>query len=122
MMDKNKEIEEVNQYILDLPSNIQKIVVALREMALQSSPELKEEFKWSMPNYTYKGLVCYIQTAKNHVNFGFHRGNLLQDKDVHKLLQGSGKALRYVRLKKIEEIQPEAITSLIHEAMKLNEV
>ncbi|OCA84024.1 hypothetical protein A8F94_14910 [Bacillus sp. FJAT-27225] len=120
-MDKLREIEEVNEFILKLPENIQNITVALRKIILHSSPELKEEFKWSMPNYSYKGLVCYIQTAKNHVNLGFHRGNVLQEKDTNKLLQGTGKALRYIRVKKMEEIQPEAIASLIHEAVRLNE-
>lgn len=121
MVDKIREIEEVNQFILELPKNIQNITVALRKIILTSSPELKEEFKWSMPNYSYNGLVCYIQTAKNHVNLGFHRGNVLQEKDVNKLLQGTGKALRYIRIKKMEEVQPESFTSLIQEAMKVNE-
>ncbi|MGO4889943.1 DUF1801 domain-containing protein [Anaerobacillus sp. MEB173] len=121
MVDKIREIEEVNQFILELPEDIQNITATLRNIILNSSPELKEEFKWSMPNYSYNGLVCYIQTAKKHVNLGFHRGNVLQDKDVNKLLQGTGKALRYIRLKKMEEVQPEAFTTLIQEAMRLNE-
>ncbi|MFT4416219.1 DUF1801 domain-containing protein [Fredinandcohnia humi] len=122
MVDKIRGIEEVNQFILELPEKIQNITLALRKIILTSSPELKEEFKWSMPNYSYNGLVCYIQTAKNHVNLGFHRGNILQDKDVNQLLQGTGKALRYVRIKNMEEVQPEAFTSLIQEAMRLNEI
>ncbi len=121
MVDKAREIEEVNQFILQLPNDIQNIAVTIRNIILNSSPELKEEFKWSMPNYSYNGLVCYIQPAKKHINLGFHRGNVLQEKDVNKLLQGTGKALRYIRLKKVEEVQPEAFTSLIQEAMKLNE-
>lgn len=85
MVDKLREFEQVNQFISDLPKAIQDITVALRKIILNSSPELKEEFKWSMPNYTFNGLVCYIQTAKDHVNFGFHRGNVLQDKEAVKL-------------------------------------
>lgn len=121
MLDKIREIEEVDQFILDLPKDIQNITVALRKIILNSSPELKEEFKWSMPNYSYNGLVCYLQTAKKHVNLGFHKGNVLQDKDVNKLLQGTGKALRYIKIKKMEEVQSKAFTSLIQEAVRLNE-
>lgn len=121
MVDKIREIEEVNQFILDLPKDIQNITVALREIILNSSPGLKEEFKWSMPNYSYNGLVCYIQTAKIHVNLGFHKGNVLQDKDVNKLLQGTGKTLRNIRVKRMEEVQPKAFASLIQEAVRLNE-
>lgn len=121
MLDMIREIEEVDQFILDLPKDIQNITVALRKIILNSSPELKEEFKWSMPNYSYNGLVCYLQTAKKHVNLGFHKGNVLQDKDVNKLLQGTGKALRYIKIKKMEEVQSKAFTSLIQEAVRLNE-
>ncbi|HWO76415.1 MAG TPA: DUF1801 domain-containing protein [Bacillus sp. (in: firmicutes)] len=121
MDNKIRKIEEVNQFILDLPKNIQTITVALREIILNSSPELKEEFKWSMPNYSYNGLVCYIQTAKKHVNLGFFKGNVLQEKDVHKLLQGTAKAMRHIKIKKMEEIKPEAFTSLIQQAVRLNE-
>jgi hypothetical protein len=121
MAEKIREIEEVNQFFLDLPKDIQNITVALRKIILNSSSELQEEFKWSMPNYSYNGLVCYLQTAKKHVNLGFHKGNELQDKDINNLLQGTGKTLRYIRIKKMEEIQSEAFTSLIQEAESLNE-
>ena len=52
----------------------------------------------------------------------FHYYNtLFKKKDTNKLLQGTGKTMRHIRIKKIEEIQPEAFTSLIKEAMALNE-
>lgn len=121
MGDKVRTIEEVDQFIVDLPDEIQNITVALRKIILDSSLELIEEFKWSMPNYSYNGLVCYLQTAKKHVNLGFQKGNELQEKDINKLLQGTGKTMRHIRIKKIEDIQPEVFTSLIQAAMALNE-
>ena len=121
MDDKARTIEEVDHYIEGLSEDIQKITVALRKIILESSPTLIEEFKWSMPNYSYNGLVCYLQASKKHVNLGFHKGNELQDKDTDNLLQGTGKTMRHIRIKKIEEIQPEAFTRLIKEAIALNE-
>jgi hypothetical protein len=120
MADKIRTIKAVDQYIIDLPENIQDIAVALREIILDSFPELIEEFKWSMPNYSYKGLVCYLQTSKNHVNLGFHKGNELLEKDPNQFLQGTGKTMRHIRITKIEDIQPEAYKSLIQEAVALN--
>ena len=105
MADKIRTIEAVDQYIIDLPKNIQDITVALREIILDSSPELIEEFKWSMPNYSYNGLVCYLQSSKKHVNLGFHKGNELLEKDRNQLLQGTGKTMRHIRITKIEDIQ-----------------
>ncbi|MET3696725.1 hypothetical protein SAMN05877753_10330 [Bacillus oleivorans] len=121
MVEKVRTIEEVDRYILGLQEDIQEITVALRKIILQTSPNLIEEFKWSMPNYSYNGLVCYLQAAKKHVNLGFHKGYELEVKDTNNLLQGQGKALRYFRIKKMEEIQPDIFTDLIKEAMALNE-
>ncbi len=120
-MEKTRTIESVDHYILALPVDIQNITAALREIILNASPNLVEEYKWSMPNYTYKGLVCYLQASKKHVNLGFHRGVELQKKDTNQLLQGSGKGMRHIRIKKMEEIQPPVFTEFIKAAMVLNE-
>lgn len=92
MADKGRTVKEVDQFIGDLSHDIQNITASLRKIILNSSSKLREELKWSMPNYSYNGLVCYLQTSKNHVNLGFHKGNELQDKDINKLLQGTGKS------------------------------
>jgi len=120
-MNNKRTDEKVDQFIGDLPHDIKNITSALREIILNASPELKEEFKWSMPNYSHNGFVCYLQTSKNHVNLGFHKGNELQDKDKNNLLQGTGKTMRHIRIKRKEDIQLETFTSLIQEAVALNE-
>ena len=95
-----RTIEEVDRYIEELPEDIQNMTIALRKIILDASPKLIEEYKWSMPNYSYKGFVCYLQTAKKHVNLGFQKGNELEEKDVNHLLQGTGKNMRHIRIKK----------------------
>ncbi|WP_449536601.1 DUF1801 domain-containing protein [Ferdinandcohnia sp. Marseille-Q9671] len=121
MSEKGRRIEAVDQYILALPEDIKDITRELRQIILTSSPNLVEEFKWSMPNYSFNGLVCYLQASKKHVNFGFHKGNELQEKDPNSLLQGSGKTMRHIKIKKMDEIQPEAFILLVKEAVELNE-
>jgi hypothetical protein len=116
-----RSIKEVDQYIVDLPENIQKITDALRKIILDSSPKLIEEYKWSMPNYSYNGLVCYLQASKKHVNLGFHKGNELIESDTDTRLQGTGKTMRHIKIMKMEEIQPEAFAALIQKAVILNE-
>jgi hypothetical protein len=120
MGNEERKIKEVDQYIENYPDDIQSMIASLRETILNSSPELAEEYTWSMPNYSYKGLVCYLQASKKHVNLGFQKGNELAEEDISHLLQGTGKAMRHIRIKKIEDINPEAFTSLICAAMELN--
>jgi hypothetical protein len=115
-----RTIKEVDQYIVDLPENIQKITEALRKIILDSSPNLIEEYKWSMPNYSYNGLVCYLQASKKHVNLGFHKGNELIESDTDTRLQGTGKTMKHIKIMKMEEIQPEAFAELIQKTVSLN--
>ncbi|WP_462413205.1 DUF1801 domain-containing protein [Neobacillus sp. Marseille-QA0830] len=121
MTNKLRTNEKVDQLIVKFPEDIRNIVVSLRKIILDSSPKLIEELKWSMPNYSSNGLVCYIQAAKNYVNLGFFRGTELQEKDTNKLLQGTAKMMRHIKIKKIDDIQPEAFASLIQEAVALND-
>lgn len=121
MDQKARTNEEVDPYIKKLPEEIQRIVLALREIILEYSPKRIEEYKWSMLNYSYNGFVCYIQPAKKHVNLGFHKGNELQEMEANDLLQGNGKTMRHIQMKKMEDIQPDILTSLIQTAVTLNE-
>ncbi|MFC4559453.1 DUF1801 domain-containing protein [Virgibacillus kekensis] len=120
MAESSRKIEAVDQYIFGLPENIQEITSALRKIILGASADLTEEFKWSMPNYSCNGLVCYLQASKNHVNLGFHKGSELMEYDTESLLQGSGKTMRHLRVKKMDEIKPEEFTVLIKKAVNLN--
>jgi hypothetical protein len=122
MIENVRTMEAVDQYIVDLSEDIQNITNALRKIILDSSLELIEEYKWSMPNYSCNGLVCYLQASKKHVNLGFHKGNELEDKDIHNVLQGTGKTMRHIRIKKMEDIQRDVITPLIEAAVELNKV
>lgn len=120
MNSKDRTLLEVDQFIEKLPDEIQEMTAALREILLNASPEIVEEYKWSMPNYSCKGLVCYLQTAKKHVKLGFHKGNQLQEGAGKDWLEGTGKTMRYITLKKKEDLQPEVFTALILAAMELN--
>ena len=121
MENNTRTISEVDKFIEDLPDDIQSIAEALRKIILDASPALEEEYKWSMPNYSHKGLVCYLQTAKKHVNLGFQKGNELVEKDINNLLQGSGKTMRHIRITKVDDIQSDAFNYIIQAAIALNE-
>ena len=120
MINKVRTIEIVDQFIDNLPKEVQEITIELRKIILDASPYLKEEFKWSMPNYTYNGLVCYIQPAKNYVNLGFHRGIELKNKEWGQFLQGTGKLMRHIQINSLQEIQKDVLSTLVKTAVALN--
>ena len=114
-MTSNK-IEEVDQFIEALPSDINEITTVLRNLIFETSGNFTEEIKWSKPSYGINQNICYLQASKNHVNLGFYSGASLTDKD--NLLEGTGKQMRHIRFKKLDEIQPAKIKALIQEAIE----
>ncbi|MDV2684685.1 DUF1801 domain-containing protein [Alkalihalophilus lindianensis] len=116
-MDQRENIE-VTKLIEALPEPIQDITNNLRVLIFKSSPEIIEEVKWSKPSYDQNGLVCYLAPAKKHVNLGFYQGSDLTDKEA--VLQGTGKQMRHIQVKKIEDIKPDLFISMIQEAIELN--
>ena len=54
---------------------------------------------------------CYISVSKDHVNLGFMYGAELPD--PQKLLEGSGKLLRHVRITKPEQLAQPALRELL---------
>ncbi|ASN03527.1 DUF1801 domain-containing protein [Virgibacillus necropolis] len=112
-----KPSKKVDLFIDNLSAPIKEIAIRLREIVFETSPDIQEKIKWGMPSYIENGMVCYIQTAKNHVNFGFYFGAILTDRDS--LLEGTGKKMRHIKIKKIEDIQQDQYAALIQEAIEL---
>lgn len=59
---------------------------------------------------------CYISVSENHINVGFMYGAELPD--PHKLLEGSGKLLRHVRITQLHELENPALRELLEVASK----
>jgi len=65
-----------------------------------------------------RGNVCYLASYSDHVNVGFYRGAELHD--PRKLLEGTGKALRHVKIRSVEQARSRALRDLIREAVALD--
>ena len=109
----------VDQYIEELPEHVQQLAAELRQLIFEVSESMTEEIKWGKPSYSRDGLVCYLQTAKSHINFGFYQGAQLDDREG--LLEGDGTKMRHIRVRKLADIQPGPFKNLIWEAIDFNQ-
>jgi len=111
-MAKNNNVQEW----FDLAPDDKKIILeALRKIILSQSSQVIEELKWSRPCYSNNGkLFCYLNVTKKHVTLGFEKGVLL--KDPSKILKGTGKEMRHINFKTLDELKQPEIKQLIKEA------
>jgi hypothetical protein len=73
---------------------------------------------WKIPTFDLNGPLCFYMVAKEHVVFGFMRGAMLRDPE--KLLEGTGKYLRHVKLRSVADIRRAGVRSLLEQAADLN--
>jgi hypothetical protein len=73
---------------------------------------------WRIPTFESNGPMCFFMVGKNHVTFGFLRGTSLPDPE--KLLEGTGKNLRHVKLRTVEDLQRPGVKNLIVAAAMMN--
>ncbi len=61
--------QKIDKYISSLPEWQQVICIKARNLIRKANPDIKEEIKFTnRPYFTYKGNVCALLAAKNHVN------------------------------------------------------
>jgi hypothetical protein len=97
-------------------SEVAKAVRALIKKTVTESEEYVNP--WKIPSIDLNGPLCFYMLQKEHVTFGFMRGAILHDPE--KLLEGTGKYLRHVKLRSVADVRRPAVRSLLEEAAELN--
>ncbi len=107
--------------LASLPRRQAQIVGALRRLIRQTAPETTETVFWGSLSYhradfggRIKGAVCLITPRPDCVHLGFIHGSAIAD-PLH-LLQGSGKAKRFVPILGVQDIDRRALSGLVRAA------
>jgi hypothetical protein len=98
---------EVEEYIDQFDQVLRDILIRLRELVYEVVPNATEDIKWRVPNFSLHKTICYIAGFTNHVTFAFHDGKMLKDPDG--LLLGTGKHMKYLKFKSIDELDEEKL-------------
>ncbi len=109
-----KKSTEVTSFINDAASDQRKFLLALRDLIEQTVPNAVETFKWSRPVYATEKNFCYLAVAKKYVTLGFT--NFEKITDPHNLLEGTGKQMRHIKIKSMEELDTEMLATMIADA------
>ena len=108
------QIEPVTAYIEKAPQPHKEILERLRALIAEAVPHAEEQFKWGQPVYATTKGFAYLAFSKNHVNLGFFNFEKLTDPDTK--LEGTGKQMRHVKIKKAADINRELFSSWLKQA------
>jgi len=67
----------IDAYIAKSADFAKPILSHIRELVHQGCPEVEETLKWSMPFFTYKGMLCHMAAFKSHCSLGFWKSKLV---------------------------------------------
>ena len=113
--------KELLELLKPYDRGIQELALALRQLVLEEMAPcceyILEVYIVSLiygPTHRIKDGICYIGVIKNHVNLGFHRGAELADRQ--KLLEGTGKQMRHIKIRNMPDLLRPAIRTYLREA------
>ncbi len=109
-----------------IPADERIIVDVLRQIVLETMPWCKEKLSYNVPYYYGNRRICLIWPGsvpwggfRSGVFFGFCYGHLLPDSENY-LHRGTNKQVFYRIFHSPEEIDEQAITKLVLEAVEID--
>jgi len=111
---------EIEFFFESLPEEKRVLALHLREFLLSVSDEIHESIKWG--NLTFskgKTHLIFIYTYKSvsYLNIGFTKATSLED--PLNLFIGSGKGMRHVKVKSMNEINYKQLKSWLMQSLQL---
>ena len=104
-------------------SQVKEIARRLRKLFIDFYPEVVE-VPWPKQKIIGYGVgpkkmsehFCYIGAHREHDNLGFYYGAELSDPEG--LLDGTGKKLRHIKVRKVEEVAQPALRHLVQSSLE----
>lgn len=121
---------EIDARIEELGDWRGEMLARVRALVKHADPDVVEEVKWRKPSnamagvpvWSHDGMICTGETYKDKVKFTFAKGAALDDPAGLFNSSLGGKTRRAIDLFEGDEIDEEAFTSLVREAVALNEL
>ena len=114
---KMKVYTSFEEYLAGQTPRNQAVIRALRTFVKRVAPQLQESVKWGNGCWIQgKAPVAYVYSAPDHVQFGFFGGSAL--KDPMGLLNGKGKFVRHIKVRKRSDIDEPAFGALLRQAVQ----
>jgi hypothetical protein len=108
----------INDYVKEA-GKFEGVAKAVRVLVKNAVKGVEEYVNpWKIPSFDSNGPLCCFMVGKEHVTFAFTRGAALPDPE--KLLEGTGKGVRHVKLRRVADVKRPGVKKLIAQAAKLN--
>ena len=110
----------VDDYFNALPEQLWPVAVAARAAIDAAFPGPSCAIRWAHPTWSVGKLpICYLEGASRHLTLGFWKGASLPDPGVR--LETSGHVMAHVKLRAVDDVDPELFAWWIRQAIELEQ-
>jgi hypothetical protein len=106
---------DVEKHLSKYSQSIKELSLGLRDLVLETDPELDEVVKWGYLVYEKGTIICSINPHKYLVNLQIWGGVELDDPKG--LLEGTGKKMRHVKFENKKDLKKPGVKSLLKQAI-----
>jgi hypothetical protein len=121
-MQIDNRLGTIDDVLKDVAEPMRAIVLRLRDLVIEIDSDTTEQprpgdnaLSYGVGPQKMKQGYAYIAPQKSYVNLGFYQGASLPD--PHGLLEGTGKGLRHVKIRSLEEVERAGVRELIAAAV-----
>ena len=112
----------IDAYIEKAQPFAQPILQHLRSLIHKACTDVEEKFKWGMPSFEYKGLMCGVASFKHHCILNFWKASLMSDSVLIENAKEETSMGHLGRITSLKDLPSDKkIIGHIKEAMKLND-
>lgn len=107
--------DSIDDWLADVPDGEHDLASATVDFVRETLEEAEEAVKWNQPCFVVAGSNClYVSAQSGYVNLGFYEGATLAD--PADLLEGTGKAMRHVKIRTVEALEDLDLAELVRAA------
>lgn len=101
------------------PAVLRELSRTIQQLIRAELPDVQEKLNpWQVYGFAGRDFFCILTVYSKHVSLGFLQGTSLADPG--RLLEGTGKNLRHVKFRKVEDLERPGLPELIAEAVELD--
>jgi len=113
---KMQSYASFSEWKKDQTAKNQKLISAVSTVIGSIAPELETTVKWGQGCWTEgKNHKLFVYGKPDHIQLGFYTGSQL--KDPQKLLQGTGKYVKHIKIFTSKDIDRKAFEKLIKQVV-----
>ena len=112
--------KQIDTYISNQPEWQGKILSTLRKTILAANSGIEETWKWDVPVFVYKKMLCAISAHREHVKINFFQGAELPDQS-HFNNGFTSKKHRAIDYGEGDSVDTEVIKELVQDSVEYNQ-